>query len=305
MGIGKWVQRVLPLRRVFPLSGVALVILSLVLLWWGDFRRPYIGSDFSYSADIVVASSLYDQVQQRYGNSAQSKGRIFYQLNGIQGTDARLHQVLSLAEDKSGATLKITRDRDASTTTGRYLPNASDPSSSEYVLAPAQLHAGRTYNFRYAPYNASATMYYLDHESLLGLTVFHYTASYPEQVRMDENDIALPGVPAGQGVAFQPNLEVWVEPTTGWLIKLEDNGLLLRYDRASGQVLGPYAHYSVRYTGQSIEQQVAYARSLKEKHAFDHTIAPLLAGAIIVLTIGFFMATHWYKQRRRQARGRA
>ncbi len=267
-------------QRILPLLSLALIICGFVLFWLQGVQRPYIDNDFSYSANIVATDSAYDQLNQRYAGDRYSRGKVNYTVDTLNPGHAILGETVDVTTVEGQPLAHIERHVAANPQTGRYVSEAD----AGYVFAPRKLHAGQNFTYRHLAYDAPATMHYAGQETLYGLTVFRYAASYPPGLHIYDNDAAA-SLPAGQRLEWHPQLQVWVEPTTGWLVKFVDTGELTLDTTQTGTVM-PFDKYSTYYTENSVSQQAAYAKNLKQQMDFDTQIAPC---CIVIIVLGLVL----------------
>jgi len=252
---------------------------ALVLVCIGGIKRPYIGSDFSYSADLAITTNLYDAANQRYSGVRYSTGTLYYQLQGVNRGVATIRSGLIAKDTVSGTKINVAQTGEAVAQTGAYVPTANDQVAHEYIFAPRNLQPRESFAYRDVAYNKPATMKYAGQETIYGLSVFHYVAIFPEDIQ-SVSSAAQATLPDGTKLVYRPKLEMWVEPFSGWLVKLDDNGSISRQDAQTGGQVGPYSQYTAQFTDDSILQQVNYAKSLKN---WQMVVQRVLPGAIITI----------------------
>ena len=83
------------------------------------------------------------------------------------------------------------------------------------------------------------------------------------------------------------NLQVWIEPVSGTLVKYEDNTIAYYYDIKSGKRLHPWNKFRNRYTDTSLKEHVRLAQREKWKILGIDVVVPatLAFGAIMVLVL--------------------
>jgi putative ABC transport system substrate-binding protein len=120
-------------------------------------------------------------------------------------------------------------------------------------------------------------------EKVSGLTIHRFAADY--HADQTESLGFLPGVPAKRGVELDINLQVWIEPVSGTLVKYEDNTIAYYYDIKSGKRLHPWNKFRNRYTDTSLKEHVRLAQLEKWKILGIDVIVPatLALGAILAL----------------------
>ncbi|HTE57939.1 MAG TPA: porin PorA family protein [Verrucomicrobiae bacterium] len=274
-------------HKVLPIVGIVLMASSVALLWVDAVRQPYIPAGFSYSADVVGTDSYYDLVNQRFSGERYSQVQLSYVSAGEDKGVATIQNVLRAVTITGDPVAIISQQRNINRSSGKSLEQA-DPSKPEYLFAPRNLKKGQPFTFRHVTYDAPAVMHYTGQEELFGLTVYHYETQYETVGRLEQKNTATGTLPPGQGMEYEPRVQVWVEPVSGWLVKLNDDTTTYTYDKESGKRLQVFNHFVSQFTDESVKQHVDYAKSLKRQQVFARQTGPVLlimAAFVVVLLV--------------------
>lgn len=282
-------------HRVLPIIGVALMASSVVLLWTDAIQQPYIPANFSYSADMVGTDSYYDLANQRFSGERYSKVQLSYVSTGENKNVASIQNVLRAVTIAGDPVAVISQQRSIQRSSGQSLVQA-DPTRPEYLFAPRNLQKGQSFTFRHVTYDAPAVMNYSGQEELFGLTVYHYETQYETVGRLEQKN-ATGTLPPGQGMEYEPRLQIWVEPVSGWLVKLSDDTTTYTYDKSTGKRLQVFNHFVSQFTDESVKQHVAYAKSLKRQQVFAHQTGPVLL-IMAVFIVALVVALRHFKSAR-------
>ena len=76
----------------------------------------------------------------------------------------------------------------------------------------------------------------------------------------------LPDVPEKRGVKLNNGVNLWIEPVSGYVVKMEDYSReYYFYDIKTGQKLAPYNQFLNTYSEQSVREHVKRASDEKNK----------------------------------------
>lgn len=269
--------------------GVAILcfVFAFVLLWSDGAKKPYIPVGFSYSADLLAAENTYDAKSQRLSGARYSEAGLFYNAVPIQSNEA-VRTAVHAATIRGENIGTITRELGVEPETGRYLDPTTLNPSDEFVFAPKHLRYGQSFTTRYVAYDAPANMEFAGEETLFGLDVYRYETRFEGVEHLTPNILRNEQVDTAEGI-YQPYLQLWVEPETGWLVKVEDRSTFYEAtsDGKRGQAL---ARYVSTFTEPSVRDHASYAATLKYQQKFARQIVPaIIVVALIAVCLFAFM----------------
>jgi len=268
--------------RATKIHGMLLVIgllfnaAALLLLWWDGAKSPYVGADFSYSADIVTARNAYDPQKSRFFGVQYATAA--FNISRLPGDGTQVKTTYGWGEGAAAQT--IDAERTVDTLYGKY----TDAQSSETVLAPRDLKKSDEFYFRPPGADTAVLMKFDAQETINGLAVFRFKN---ERTVAQPSETASVSRKPGESLAMQETFEMWAEPTSGWLVKYKDSKLL-NVVGADGIVARPVEYSSSVTEPQSVEQHVAYARSLRTTRLFVTQVGPSAFVTLAIFAIAVF-----------------
>lgn len=271
-------------HRVLPLCSLFLMVMAVAFLWYDGAHRLYVPRDFSYSIDIISSDNLYSPEHQRYEGARYTKGTVSYSVVD-DSNPPTVRNVLQSIDIRGNIVANISRTRQVDAQSGKYLTKANDSSDPGYLFAPRNLAKGQSFTYRHVTYDTPAHMKYVGEDTIADVPVYHYRASFNADTLIKQEDVKAEGIGANQGLAYQPTLDVWVEPVTGWLVNYRDDSTVVVYDKESGKTVRPYDRFSGRMSEESVLQQVAYARGLKYQLTFGNQIAPGIMMFLVLIGV--------------------
>lgn len=150
-----------------------------------------------------------------------------------------------------------------------------DTDRTGYLFAPKNLHK-QDFIYWHINYDTAATMKFLSEETILGLPVYRYEARYT--VDQTANLGHLPQVPETRGVNLDIQLQTWIEPKTGHMIKYQDDTTAYYYDKKTSTRIAPWNKFGNTYTDVSVREHVKNAREEKQKLLIIEWIIPMFFG---------------------------
>ncbi|HEX6462474.1 MAG TPA: porin PorA family protein [Candidatus Saccharimonadales bacterium] len=287
-GALRWLRLGKTLVRTRAKWLLALAASSIVLaVIWYQYAAPYLlrlPADFSYQASVISHNNFYNEQTAGYSGATMSNSKLSY--TTVAARDDVL-DVKSLFEVHTTAEENIfaaERTYGIDRKTGMHMPGRGDRNRSGYLFGPRKL-AKQEFTYWHVNYDAPVTMKFEDEETVLGLSTYRYGASYRADQTKDLKN--LPGVGITRGVTADINLQLWLEPQTGYLIKFEDHATAYFYDLASGKRLNPWNQFSNSYNFDSIVMHVQRIERAKRVTNFVEVTIPALL--TIVAAILFVM----------------
>lgn len=280
-------------RRHVRLRGyvVPLVLALLIPVWMlgGTNSIVRIPDTFTYNAQVLSLDNFYDEVQEKFTGEKRSVTNFSYTVVGKEWDTLLIKNTFDVRKITGDKIFAVEREYAIDPKTGAHVSGAGDRDREGYLFAPRHLRKGESFTYWHVNYDAPAVMSYAGEEYLFGLKVYRYESRYPDE-RIDQtaNLTFLPGVPHARGIELDPYLQIWVEPTTGRLVKYKDQTVAYYYDRATGKRLHPWNAFSNTFARASVMEQVEIAKTEKViSDAIEFGIP--LALALLSLTGIFFI----------------
>lgn len=99
----------------------------------------------------------------------------------------------------------------------------------------------------------------------------------------------LPGVPEERGVKLGNRISLWIEPISGYLVKLEERSEEYFYfDIKTGQKIAPYNQFLNVYTEEAFHEHIEKAKQVKYKVIIIQIVVPVILFLIFILLFLFY-----------------
>ena len=272
-------------RSMIKKSAIFLILLISILLWflWIIPRLEQLPSNFSYKVDVISFDNFYDEEKQTFLGPQISKTKFYYepisQKNGVLMI-RNVFDVYKMTDEKIFA---VERLYGIDAKTGQHAKGYGDHNREGYLFAPKHLKK-QDYVYWHINYDEPATMRFQDEEKIQGLTVYRYACDY--HADQTANLGFLPGVPKERGMNLDINLQQWIEPVSGHMIKYEDKTTAYYYDMKTKERMHPWNKFNNRYSTTGINEQVKIAKQERRKIIFYERVIPsLLAGIVLMLFV--------------------
>lgn len=165
--------------------------------------------------------------------------------------------------------------------TGKHLAGYGDKNRDGYLFAPK--NPGREFIYWHINYDMPAKMKFRGKEKIEGLLVYRYECDY--KADQTENLTFLPGVTKDRGVELDINLQLWVEPTTGYLINYKDKATAWYYDLKTKNRVRPWNSFHNEFEETSISKQVQIVLLEKERSVWQNRYLPLSNFVLILIVL--------------------
>ncbi len=279
------------------IGGVAAIIGIIAIPLWSWFAVPAltkIPSDFSYKANIISLDNFYDEARGEYSGEKRSVTTFYYEAVAQDNGVLTIKNVFDVRKVTGEKIFSSEHLFGIDSLTGKHVASFGDRDRDGYLFAPRMKGLFRQaqdkepfVHWNYG-YDLPAHMTFAGEENLLGLPVYRYETRYEgAKIDLTANLSFLPGVGKTRGVILEPYIELWIEPTTGYLVKWEESSdAYYFYDLKTGQKTNPYNNFSNKYTRESIAKQVSLAKGDKLKLIIFEIIIPLL---LVLIALSLFI----------------
>jgi len=280
----KAIQQVLQKRRK---KGLYLVLgLMLLIPLWLFIIAPSllaIPADFRYEARIHALDNFYNEELGRFEGEKISKTIFSYEVAGREGENLLIKNVFYVRTPEGEKIFSAQRLYGIDSKTGKHVMGYGDKSREGYLFSPRHLQPGQNFTYWHVNYDAPALMQFQEEESINGLKVYRYESNYHADQTVNLRH--LPGVPEERGVDVDINLQLWIEPRSGYLVKYEDRATAYYYSITTGERLHPWNQFHNQYLLSSIDEHVAIAKNAQRKIIQVQLLIPLLLGFMGVLLL--------------------
>lgn len=270
---------------------ISLVLLAAIPVWL-YFVSPSLlrlPNNFSLSADIISVDNFYNAEIGAYEGKQYSSTKYGYEVANTVDDNLIIDNIFDVRTVEGEEIFSVTRQYGINSFTGEHVAELGDKPREGYLFAPRNLAEGESFVYWHVNYDAPAVMQFAGKETINGLEVYRYQADYSAS-RVDQTDNLsyLPGVGSIYGIRLEPTLETWIEPTTGLLIKYEDNTIAYYYDLKTDDKLYPWNNFSNQFSEESISERVQKVSQLKARSLVVESYVPfllLVAATILILSI--------------------
>lgn len=280
----RWLRRgQSPIKRkarralAFGLAFAALAVFWHFVVAPLSFRLP---DDFSYTASVVSRDNFYDENTGAFGGETISNTRFGYQAEASKNGVLQIKNIFDVRTSSGDKIFAVERTYGIDKKTRQHVPGHGDRDRKGYLFGPVGADKG-DFTYWHINYDAPATMKFQNEENILGLKTYHYVANYHADQTADLSH--LPGVGKTRGVNLDISLQLWIEPTTGYLVKYEDNTTAYYYDLATRQRINPWNKFSNSYSFESITAHVQTADQLRERKLSNEGNSPIFYGLIAAI----------------------
>lgn len=262
--------------------------LALLAIGWHQYIAPYLlrlPDDFSYQASVISYDNFYNEQTASFSGKTASDTTFTYKAAGAHGSELDVKNLFDVRTTAGEKIFTVERTYGIERATQKHLSGHGDRDRNGYLFAPSHL-AKQDFTYWHINYDEPALMKFQNEEDVLGLKTYQYMADYHADQTKDLTH--LPGVGVSRGVTLDINLQLWVEPETGYLVKYEDHTTAYYYDLATGERLYPWNQFSNGYSFDSIADQVQHAEKAKQHQNVIGTIIPVgfAAAALVLLAFG-------------------
>lgn len=265
----------------FIITGSFLIAVPIWLVVIAPYLKK-LPSNFYYTADIFSFDNFYNSKLKRFEGQKISKTIFRYDTIARNKKMQTIRVIFDVKGLNDAPIFFVSRLYYIDPFNYQHVSFA-DVKRNGYLFAPRYV-GKKDFYYWHVNYNAPAKLKFVDKAEINGLTVYHYRANYSAD--QSENLSHLPGVPQKRGIKVDVNLNLWIEPISGWLVKYQDNTLAYYYDRQTGKITEPWNKFTNRYTQNSINTQIKQATFLKWKILFIDFGIP---GIFILISLIFFL----------------
>lgn len=278
-------------RKKAILLSLFFFFVVTVLLWAGfaDVLVPYVKPDFTYTADILSQDNFYNIEKKAYDGAQRSVSHFYYEVLDYTSY-ATIQNSFDVRTVDGDPIISIEKQYAIEKTTGRHIPEQTEEHREGYLFAPRHLKKGEPFTYWHINYDVPAKMQFIESENLFGLEVYHYRTNF-DGYEIDQTDSLghLPGVPEKYNIKLDAELDIWVEPYTGYLVKYEDGATAYYYDVKSGRQMHPWNTFQNQYRSSSVKHHVSVAKRQKALFLFFDSIIPLF---LFIFTISLLIALY-------------
>ena len=269
-------------RFIIPICVILLIIIFLSF-FVVKFYLERIPDNFYYEAEIFSLDNFYDVELGDFFSEQISKTKFSYEAISRKDDILAIKNLFRVRTIPGDKIFEVERLYGIDRFTGEHVLGYGDRDREGYLFAPKGLKKGQSFIYWHINYDSPARMKFQGEEELYGLKVYRYEEDY--HADQTKNLLHLPLVGKERGVELDINLQTWIEPVTGRLIKYEDNTIAYYYDLETKERIHPWNKFNNRYEEDSVKKQVSIAKREKIKIIFVSKIIPSILVLIIIILI--------------------
>ncbi|RWE00912.1 porin PorA family protein [Mesorhizobium sp.] len=278
------VRRSIPFLRVFAPPAFLIVAAAIVRLSLGPAleRLP---ADYTGSV-ILESDSRFRQTPDTTFSAFHQQGRRIDQVLSATGDVAIVQSHIDWTTDTGQVNYQTTGLYGVDRKTRQNVAGYGDLSRSGQFMFPPQLRG--VADEVWDPYYGGPRHLAFDRNEMvdgLALAVYRFTIADLDETKTYDY---LPDVPERFGVGTDGEGFLWVEPVSGTLVDMTDNGHSFFVDPATGKSTGDFSVWQARYSAQSKADLFSAATSIRLRILAAKIWLPaaLLALALVWLGIG-------------------
>ncbi|MDP3769398.1 MAG: porin PorA family protein [bacterium] len=274
-------------KRTCHAASILLFFSIPIWMFWVAPAFTKMSALFRYEAKIFSEDNFYDQARGNFGPLIDSQTLFYYEIDAQKNGVYIIKNIFNVKTPSGNPIFMVERRYGIDPKTGTHVAGYGDHNREGYLFAPRFLNKGQGYTYWHINYDNPAHMEFQGVEKILGLTVYRYETDY--HADQTKNLGHLPGVPEKRGVNLDINLQTWIEPISGYLVKYEDNATAYYYDRATGERIHPWNRFHNQYTKESLIDTIREASSAKYNILMFERLIPVLLfiAGICMAILGF------------------
>ena len=236
--------------------------------------------DFVYSANLISLDNFYDAQTHSFSGDARSVTTFGFRATNALKDSMLVENVFNVRTESGEEVFSAQHVYNVDTTSWQHVPRPGTSSRTGYLFAPRYLSSDDNYKYWHVNYDQELTMEFDGEEVVAGVKTYRYRSDFSAD--QTQRLTHLPKVGDTQGIDLDVSLKVWIEPTSGWLVKYEDEAIAYFYDLKTAERLHPWNRFSNSYEQSSINEQAEKA-SLHRMAIYSlELVLPLLVGLILV-----------------------
>ncbi len=264
---------------------VGLVLLLFIPIWIMVISPELtkLPDDFEYKIVLFSRDNFYDAEQKEFRGDFVSNTNYYYQATREYGKILLIKNGFSVQQPNGEEIFSVERIYGIDAITRKHVPGYGDKDREGYLFAPPHLQKGQNFTYWHINYDVPADMKYRGEESIAGLSVYRYETDYHADQTFDLEKIVPPL--SDKGIDLDVNLQLWIEPFTGRMIKYEDQSIAYFYNLTTKERIHPWNKFHNKVDEISILKQVEIAKREKLKRFLVETIMTVLIAIVAIILL--------------------
>ncbi len=271
----------------------AFVFFSIPL--WIFFIAPQIlkiPKNFTYEASLISVDNFYNESKQSFQGEQYSQSKFSYEVVSKNKNILSIKNTFNVQSLDGKTIFKTEPIYGINARSGEHVKGFGDKDREGYLFGPREIEKGKGFTYWHVSSNEPVPMKFVQEETLYGLKVYKYEKEKITPINQTEFMDFIPGVPEKHGIKLESNIYLWIEPISGYLVKMEDFSTdYYFFDIKTGSKLSPYNQFSNRYSENSVTEHIQIAKNYKDTIYLVQFLIPffLLCTGLIyfILTLNF------------------
>lgn len=261
-------------KDILLISGSILVAAIPIWILVVQPRILRLSDDFSYQADLVSFDNFYDQANGHFIGEVQSDSKFSYSVEDVQPALLSINNEFEVVDNSGDQIIHVIRRYGIDPINAQHVPGYGDHDRQGYLFGPRNISSGDSFTYWHVNYDQPVELRYIATEELRDLEVFHYRSTFAVDQTSELGNV----LEVGETLGMTTNvvINVWIEPTTGWLVQFEDKGIVYQYDLVSKQRLQPWNSFSNTMTDSSVINQVQQAEQQRFLQVLVQWVLPFV-----------------------------
>jgi PAS domain S-box-containing protein len=262
------------------------VIFALLIPLWNIVFVPHIinlDDDFSYTADVWSQDILFDETTGEFGQPQNSKSTLSYSADVADGDILTITNSFHVKKLDGGTIFEVNRLYGIDSYTTEHTYGFGDRDRDGYLFGKP--NSTDEFLYWHTNYDQALVMEYAGKDTLYDYTVNKFSTSFTSD-QTNELSGTVPEVGANTGVTLEGSLEMWVDPSTGYLIKYSDTVDASFYDLETGEVLEPWNSFSNKVSEESVQKNIQSVRIINRNTLFVRYLPVVVFFLLLVFSLG-------------------
>lgn len=273
---------------------ICMALAALLGGWmiWMVPRSTTLPDNYSYTADILSVDNLYDTVNNQFSGESLSRTKFAFTATGKTDDVLEINGIFDVRTPNGEPIFSVTRLYGIDPKNGRHVSGFGDQNRDKgYLFGPRGKDTSDFY-YWHINYNKPVLMKFQETDNILGLPVNKYSADFHAD---QTNELAgkLPNVGSTEGINLDVHLNLWIEPTTGSLVKYDDAATAYYYDLQTGQRLHPWNKFSNTFTFPSVTRHVTDTQQAIIKIYLIQFVVPIALLLIELWLVAYLVIFHF------------
>jgi hypothetical protein len=211
---------------------------------------------------VFSRDNFYDADTKQFSGEQISDTEHYYEVVDKQNGILIINDVFKVQKFSGEEIFSVERRYGINPATREHVPGYGDKNREGYLFAPPGLKKDQDFTYWHVNYDTPAHLEFKGEESIAGLTVYRYEANFHADQTFDLERIQDLG---DKGIDLEVNLQLWVEPVTGWKVKYEDQATAYFYNLTTKERIHPWNRFHNIFDEISVLKQVEIAKAEKFK----------------------------------------